>query len=260
VSGGKLSGKVVFITGTALGGQGRTAARLFAAEGAFVVGCDLDVNGAAETQEMVNRAGGRMISMAPIDLGDPQSARKWIVDGVAAAGGIDVLYNNASSGKFATIDVMTPPEWAYTIRNELDLIFYATQAAWPHMIARGGGVVINTASASGLRGYAGFGMIAHATAKAGIFGFTKQAAAEGARHNIRVNCICPGSIETPSSATFVSPEMRARIAATIPLGRWGSPDDIVHCALYLASDVAQWITGSTFVIDGGVDAAQVELR
>lgn len=124
---GRLHGKVCFITGTA-GGQGAAAAELFAAEGATVIGCDIKLDG--------------------IDLSDPEQAARWIETGVAQAGRIDVLYNNASATRVGSFDELTWDDWQFVLRNELDLIFTVTKAAWPHLKADGGGLVINTASVS----------------------------------------------------------------------------------------------------------------
>src|SRR5665213_2874477 len=134
--GDRLAGKVALITGTA-GGQGRAAALLFAREGATIVGCDLKEREAAETVAMVEAAGGSMTGMAPVDLGDSATARRWIDDAAALHDGFDVLYCNASLPRFASIARMTDEEWHYTVRNELDLMFYLCSAAWPHLVARG---------------------------------------------------------------------------------------------------------------------------
>ena len=148
---GRLDGKVVLITGTA-GGQGAAAARLFAQEGASVYGCDLDAERSEAVAHEIRAAGGEMQSTAPVDLADPVAAAEW-VDGVAKlAGGIDVLYNNASAPRVGPFTEMSWDDWRFTLHNELDLIFTVTKAAWPHLIARGGGVVINTASVSAHRG------------------------------------------------------------------------------------------------------------
>lgn len=254
MSSGRLEGKVAFISGTA-DGQGRAAARLFAAEGAYVIGCDLKSDAAAETLELVRRSGGRMISSGPVDLSDPQAAHAWINDGVRQAGGMDILYNNAAGVRFAPFEAVTPADWSFTLRNALDLVFHTTQAAWPHLIARGGGSIVNTASGTALRASSHTGSSALAAAKGGVVSFSRQAAAEGAPHRIRVNVITPGAVESPGSAVL-GEETKKAVAAKIPLGRWGSPEDIAHCALYLASDEAQWVTGANFVVDGGMDAVR----
>lgn len=248
---GRLEGKIAFITGAA-DGQGRAAAELFAAHGALVVGCDLKEDALAEICNRINAAGGRMLTSSAVDLGDPSSASAWIEEGVVAAGGIDILYNNAAAVRFGQISEMPTADWTFTIRNELDLIFHATSAAWPHLIARGGGVIINTASVSAFRGSSMIGAGAHAAAKGGVISLTRQLAAEGAANGIRANSISPGFIVTP--ATDWLTERHEEIGRRIPLGRAGLPSDIAHCALYLASDEAAWVTGANFVIDGGASA------
>jgi len=250
---GRLAGKVALITGTG-GGQGRAAALAFAAEGAKVVGCDLDVGGNEETLRLVEAAGGTMTGMQPVDLGDAEASKRWIDEAAAYHGGFDVLYNNAASVRFGGLIPDLPLEdWHYTIRNELDLVFYATKFAWPHLLARGGGVIINTASVVGMMGANG-PMAAHAAAKAGVIGLTRQAAAEGAAAGIRVVSISPGPIESPPTiARFQEhPQMRDQVAAGIPLGRWGQPEEIARVAVFLASDEASFITGANYVADGGM--------
>jgi meso-butanediol dehydrogenase/(S,S)-butanediol dehydrogenase/diacetyl reductase len=246
---GRLTGKVAFISGVA-SGMGRAAAKLFAAEGARVVGCDVSQSAADQTVSEVRDVGGQMVTFGPVDLSSAAEAQKWISDGLAETGGIDILYNNAGGARFSPFEELRQEDWSFTLRNELDLVFYATQAAWPHLIARGGGSVLNTGSAVAVRGSATMGFAAHASAKGGIMALTRQLAAEGAKHKVRVNTISPGPIKTPATA-LMPPAMVKRIEAVIPLGRWGECEDVAYCALYLASDEARWVTGADFVIDGG---------
>ncbi|MCU0490518.1 MAG: SDR family oxidoreductase [Chloroflexaceae bacterium] len=248
---GRLAGKVALITGTA-GGQGRAAALLFAREGAKVAGCDLKLAENQETARMVRDAGGEMLAHGPVDLGDEGQARAWIDAAVTAFGGCDILYNNASAPKFAPFGEMSSADWHFTIRNELDLIFYACRYAWPHLVRRGGGVIINTASRVALVGTEGAGDVAHAAAKGAIVAMTRQLAAEGAMHNIRVNSISPGVIDSPATAEpFKIPQVRAAAARLSLLNTIGTAEDVAHCALYLASDEARFVTGANLVIDGG---------
>jgi meso-butanediol dehydrogenase / (S,S)-butanediol dehydrogenase / diacetyl reductase len=250
---GRLNNKVAFITGTA-GSQGRAAALLFAREGAHVIGCDFKEDGAEDTADMVRAQGGKMSSVCPVDLSDFDEAKKWIEDGLGKTGKIDILYNNASAAKFKHLPEMTQSDWSYTMRHELDLIFNTVSAAWPHLQAQGGGVIINTASVAGHRGNAGQGAFAHCAAKGGVIALTKQLAAEGGRIGIRANSISPGLIRTPSMAAWLTPEQVAAREKANLLGRIGNPEDIAYCALYLASDEASWVTGSDFTIDGGLSA------
>ena len=138
---GRLHGKVALITGTG-GGQGRAAALLFAAEGAIVVGGDLKSDSSQETVELVRAAGGAITSVHPGDFAERAEVEAWISSAVAERGRIDVLYNNASAPRFRSIADMSVEDWQSTIRNELDLIFHVTQAAWPYLIAAGGGSIV----------------------------------------------------------------------------------------------------------------------
>jgi NAD(P)-dependent dehydrogenase (short-subunit alcohol dehydrogenase family) len=214
---GRLDGKVALITGTG-SGQGRAAALLFAGEGARVVGCDLNAAGAAETEEMVRSQGGEMTSMTPVDLGDPDQATAWVDAAAAAYGGIDVLYNNASAPRFGPIDKVSTEDWHFTIRNELDLVFFVTRAAWPHLVARGRGSIINVGSAAGVMGIAKIPGVAHAATKGAVIALTRQLVGEGAPHKIRANTLSPGFIATPATTALFATEPIGTITRSVPLG------------------------------------------
>jgi meso-butanediol dehydrogenase/(S,S)-butanediol dehydrogenase/diacetyl reductase len=248
----RLEGKVALITGTA-GGQGAAAARLFAAEGATVVGCDLDEVRASAVTEEIRAAGGEMFSAAPVDLADPDAAAAWVNDAAERFGGIDVLYNNASAPRVGPFDEMTWDDWRFTQRNELDLIFTVTSAAWPHLVARGGGTVINTASVSAHRGATFIEQAGHGAAKGGVLAITRHLAASGARHNIRANSISPGLIVTPQIEPFLEESGHPvhEMFRSHPLGRLGTPDDVARVALFLASDEAAYLNAVDIVVDGG---------
>jgi len=140
----RLAGKVALITGTG-GGQGRVAALYFAREGATVAGCDVDRAAHEETARLMAAEGYTLHGSAPVDLGDHEQARRWVDSAAEELGRIDILYNNASAAKFGGVGEMSVEDWHYTIRNELDLVFFATKYAWRHLSVRGG-VVINIAS------------------------------------------------------------------------------------------------------------------
>jgi meso-butanediol dehydrogenase/(S,S)-butanediol dehydrogenase/diacetyl reductase len=228
---GRLDGKVCFITGTA-GGQGAAAARLFAAEGATVVGSDIKDDGA--------------------DLADPAQAAAWIEQGVAEAGRIDVLYNNASATRVGPFEEYTWEDWQFTLRNELDLIFTVTKAAWPHLAAAGG-LIVNTASVSAWRGARFTEQAAHGAAKGGVLALTRHLAASGASRGIRANSISPGLIVTPQIEPFLEdPDHPMHdMARSHPLGRLGRPEDVARVALFLASDEAAYLNAIDIVVDGG---------
>ena len=248
---GRLAGKVAAITGIG-GGMGRAAALTFAREGALVVGCDRAAEGLEQTVALGAEAGFAIHGSAPVDLADAADAARWIEEAAAVHGRIDILYNNASAPRFGAIDELSIEDWDFTIANELNLVFYATRAAWRHLV-RSRGVVVNVGSIAGTRGVEFMAQNAHGTAKAGVINLTQQLAVEGGPHGIRVVCVSPGFTVTPSTAWLVDsgPEAFRANIARIPLGRVGQPDDVVNAAVFLASDEASWITGINLVVDGG---------
>jgi meso-butanediol dehydrogenase/(S,S)-butanediol dehydrogenase/diacetyl reductase len=250
---GRLDGKTALITGVG-GGMGVAAARMFCAEGARVVGCDLDEDGARRTEKEVRADGGEITVMGGVDLGDAEQARAWVDAAVATYDGIDVLYNNASTQRFGALDELSVEDWDFTMRNELDLVFYTVKAAWPHLKAYGGGSIINVGSIAALRGVEFMPQNAHSTAKGGVIALTLQLVVEGGPHGIRANVISPGMTETPNTAPMLAdpPErFRKVVLDRIPLGRVGQPEDIVNAAIFLATDESSWISGTNIVIDGG---------
>jgi len=248
----RLEGRVALISGTG-GGQGRAAALRFVADGAIVVGCDVDAPADAETARQVAELGGRMTTTV-CDLGDPDGARAWIDKAVEDHGRIDIVYNNASAARFGAIAELSIEDWRFTIRNELDLVFLTTRYAWPHLSIQGG-VIINVASTAGWQGSRGNGTIAHNATKGGVIAMTRQMALEGAPLGIRANSISPGFVITPGTRAFVdNPAVRSRLTASIPVGRPGEPEDVVGMAAFLASDEAAFITGADIIIDGGTTA------
>ncbi len=251
---GRHEGRVVVITGTA-GGQGRAAALLFAAEGAQVVGCDLDSHGAAETERLVTAAGGRMTSTHPVDLADEGQVRSWI-DGVAREfGRIDVLHANAGATRFSPVASTSFEEWRWVLAHELDVVFLPVKHAWPHLCAASGSVVL-VGSTAGVSGSMTNTRIAHTATKGGVVAMTKQLAAEGAPHGVRVNCVSPGMIRTPATESdlLAAHHPMRSIERHIPLRRIGTPEEVARCVSFLASDEASYVTGANLMVDGGWSA------
>ena len=246
-----LDGKVALITGTA-GGQGRVACRVFAREGARVVGCDIDADGNAETARLVAQDGGAMTDIAPVDLTDPVQVQRCVDAAAARHGGVDIVYNNAGGPRFAPAPDVLPEDWRHTVAVELDTAFFVSRYAWPHLVARGGGVILNIASMAAIIGFPQPPMAAHAAAKAGLVGLTRQLAVEGAPHGIRVVAISPGAIVTREDD--LEPAARDAVAARTLLRRWGRPEEVVEAAAFLVSDRASYITGVNLPIDGGATA------
>lgn len=247
----RLAGKTALITGIG-GGMGRAAALTFAHEGARIVGCDLFSEPAEETVRLVREAGGVIENFAPVNLADAAEAATWIRAAIDVFGAADILYNNASSPRFGAIQDLTIEDWDYVMNNELNLVFYATKAIWPHFMEHGG-VVVNVGSIAGIRGVEFMEQNAHGTAKGGVISLTQQLAAEGGKYGIRAVAISPGFTATPATAWLVEsgPHPFLDNIARIPLGRVGQPQDVVNAALFVASDEASWITGVNLVVDGG---------
>jgi NAD(P)-dependent dehydrogenase (short-subunit alcohol dehydrogenase family) len=248
---GRLDGKVCVVTGTG-GSMGRATALAFAREGALVVGCDLAVEPAEETVAMVHAEGGSMVSLQPCRLSDPAECQRLVDLAVSEYGGIDALFNLAAKTHFNWLEKTPDEDWDAARRDEVDLVFYLTRAAWPHL-KNSHGTVLNMASLNGSLGFKQLASLSHTTNKAAIIGMTRQLALEGSEHGIRVNSVSPGLIESGATSGELEDDgfgrqMRKRTL----LGRLGQPEDVAKAAVFLVSDESSYVTGVDLVVDGGM--------
>jgi len=248
----RLAGKVALVTGLGAGiGQG--CALMFARHGARVMSCDIDAGKAEATLQVARAEGLALESLHPCDLTNPGDVARLVAHTVGHYGGIDILVNAAAWGAFKPImDMDYERDWRATLAGELDLVFLACKAAWPHLIARGGGSIINFASANAHTTLVGSPALAHCAGKGGVLAMTRQLAAEGAPHGIRANTISPGLVVTDATRPVLDlPGFLDNVMAKSMLKTLGQPEDIAWCATYLASDESRWVTAADFTIDGG---------
>jgi len=230
---------------------------MFARQGARVVGCDVDAAGAEATMAMAAEEGISLESLHPCDLTAPGEAERLIGFTVGRCGGVDILLNAAAFGAFAWIEDMDyETQWRATLTGELDIVFLTCKAAWSHLAAGGGGSIINFASVNAHAALEGSAALAHCAGKGGVLAMTRQLALEGAAHGIRANSISPGMIVTGATKPRLDaePDFVEKVLAKAMIKRFGQPEDIAWCAVYLASDEAGWVTGADFSIDGGASA------
>jgi NAD(P)-dependent dehydrogenase (short-subunit alcohol dehydrogenase family) len=250
---GRLQGKAALITGAG-SGIGRATARRFAEEGAAVMAADLVADAAAETARLLTDDGLEASSVC-VDVTDGGAVEEALARAEEELDGLDVVVNNAGITIVGAVEELSDEQWDRELEINLKSVYLVSRAAWPRLRARGGGCIVSTASIAGL--WAIPDDAAYCASKAAVIMLTKCMALDGARDGIRVNCVCPGFVQTPMIDGFFAdqddPEAARRFATGLhPLGRLGEPVDIADGFVYLASDEARWVTGTALVLDGGL--------
>jgi NAD(P)-dependent dehydrogenase (short-subunit alcohol dehydrogenase family) len=247
-----LENKVAMVTGAA-SGIGRGIATRLAELGAAVMILDINVEDGEQTSAAIVRQGGRA-RFHKCDVRSSRDCKDAVAGALDGFGRIDILCNNAGVIIRKNIVELEEHEWNLALDVTLKGIFLLSREAIPHMIKQGGGVIVNTGSGWSLKG--GPQAASYCAAKAGVMNLTRAMAIDHGKHNIRVNCVCPGDVDTPllQSECEQLGEDRAKFlreAANRPLGRVGTPDDVANAVLFLVSGMAQWITGACLLVDGG---------
>jgi NAD(P)-dependent dehydrogenase (short-subunit alcohol dehydrogenase family) len=245
----RFEGRVAVVTGAARG-VGARSVELLVAEGARVVGGDVRVDDARTRLRKL----GSAVRCVAADVSRVADCSRLVATAVDDFGGLDILFNNAGVTMRAPLDETTEEFWRRALDTNLASVFYCARAAAPHLRQRGGGAIVNNASINAIRG--NFDLVAYSAAKAGVLGVTRALAVELAADAIRVNAICPGTIDTPMTDEYLlgvlDPKSeRRRLEEKHPLGRLATVDDVANAALFLASDEASFITGVVLPVDGG---------
>jgi NAD(P)-dependent dehydrogenase (short-subunit alcohol dehydrogenase family) len=254
----RLKGKIALITAAA-SGIGRAAAVLFAREGAAVVVADIDKGRISDTLGEIKGVGGRGHGI-PCDLTRDADSRRIVREAVDAFGGLDILWNNVGHPGPGRVEDIHLDDYDMAMTLNVRSVLITTSEAIPAMRARGGGSIVFTSSIAGIYG-SPFSPV-YSAAKFGVTGLTKSLALRLAADKIRVNCVCPAPIDTPMLDIFMGrPDVEAnkhenlaRMKQAVPLGRVGTPMEVAHAGLFLASDEASYITGVALPVDGGYTA------
>jgi meso-butanediol dehydrogenase / (S,S)-butanediol dehydrogenase / diacetyl reductase len=249
----RLEGRVAIITGAAAG-IGRASTLLFAGEGAKVAAVDLDDGGIHSLVQEVNAVGGEALAVRA-DVSRAEEVQRVVKAVLERFGRVDILFNNVGIVPHGKIHMITEAEWDRTMTINVKSMYLLCREVIPVFLRQGGGVILNTSSATALRSVPD--RVAYSTSKGAVLSLTRSMAVDYVRDHIRVNCLCPGTVDTPSfrqrMAAFPDPEDALRqFVARQPMGRLGTADEIAQAALYLVSDEAQFVTGAAFSIDGGM--------
>ncbi len=243
-----LEGKKALVTGASQG-LGRGMAEALASAGAEVVCAGLRPGEADATVAAITRAGGRAHAVAA-DLGERAAVLELADEAEALAGGIDILVNNAGTIRRHPAVEFPLEDWDLVLRVNLDAVFVLSQRLGRAMIVRGGGKIINTASLLAFSG--GITVPSYTASKHAVAGVTRALANEWAKHNVNVNAIAPGYMETDNTRALRDDPVRTReITARIPAGRWGTPADLAGAVIFLASPASDYVNGHVLVVDGG---------
>jgi len=250
----KLANKTAVVTGAA-SGIGQAIALLFASEGATVYAFDIDEAGLKETEAKAPY--GAKLTTAVVDVTQADQVRDALERVAQEAGRLDILVNNAGIGIAATVDETDEDDWDRLMAVNLRGVFLGCKYGVRIMKRQGGGVIINMSSVAGIVGVKN--RAAYSASKAGVYGLTKAMAVDHAADGIRVNCICPGTVDSPWIGKIIAgqpdPEaVRKSMEARQLLGRMGTPEEIAHAALYLAQDESAFVHGTALIIDGGLTA------
>jgi len=246
-----LEGKVAIVTGAG-SGIGRASALRFAEEGAAVVVADIRGPKCDETVAMIAEAGGTAAT-CQVDVADNDSVAAMVAFAVERFGGLDALFNNAGTIRPGNAVNLSVEDWDLVMAVNVRSVFLGAKHAVPTMAERGGGTIVSTASVSGMAGDGA--SVVYGASKAAVINLTRCLAVDHAKQGIRVNCICPGAIETPPIGRMLAdPAAREGMERSHLLGRIGQPSEIAAAAVWLCSAESSFVTGQALVVDGGITA------